>query len=500
MLDIPRPLRAVRYSMHNRRWAQTSNCAKGVKEPLPSSIRVLTWNIDFASRNPRKRLVGALGHIQEVFGCMTPGERPEPCCILLQEVSIAAFPLILTNEWVQRCFVVVPSSTDKWAHGATYGTVTLVARTVPVCGAFTIDFSNSRMHRNALFVDVKLAVPAPRHAPRLSDGIIKLRIANTHLESLPVGAWARPEQLKIIAESLQEYDIYGGIVGGDMNAIGPTDLTLAEEVGLADAWQGVDDDERSYTWGYQPPCEFPPGRLDKILWVPQGGVDVEEPASLSLSQAPFIVSYSSDYLTMRTTFASIALFVAGALAQFTINTPANVVECQPTLISWSGGVSPFFLVCETICVLLSAPDVYAAPLCIILPGGSPTAAALENLGQQNGTSVTWTCNIQAGVSLGLTLRDSTGATAQSAPFTVNPGSSITCLNTTSIVPGPTAATTPAAASSATVPAGSTTAKATTTASTSTSASASPSKGAASSTVARVGAAGVVGAAVAALLL
>lgn len=183
---------------------------------------------------------------------------------------------------------------------------------------------------------------------------------------------------------------------------------------------------------------------------------------------------------MRTTFASIALFVAGALAQFTINTPANVVECQPTLISWSGGVSPFFL--------------------SILPGGSPTAAALENLGQQNGTSVTWTCNIQAGVSLGLTLRDSTGATAQSAPFTVNPGSSITCLNTTSIVPGPTAATTPAAASSATVPAGSTTAKATTTASTSTSASASPSKGAASSTVARVGAAGVVGAAVAALLL
>ncbi|KIK82604.1 hypothetical protein PAXRUDRAFT_832172 [Paxillus rubicundulus Ve08.2h10] len=282
ILDIPRPLRAVRYSMHNGRWAQTSNCAKGVKEPIPSSIRVLTWNIDFASRNPRKRLVGALTHIQEVFGCRTPSERPEPCCILLQEVSIAAFPLILTNEWVQRCFVVVPSSTDKWAYGATYGTVTLVARTVPVCGAFTIDFSNSRMHRNALFVDVKLAVPAPRHAPRLSDGIIKLRIANTHLESLPVGARARPGQLKIIAESLQEYDLYGGIVGGDMNAIGPSDLTLAEDVGLADAWQGVDDDERSYTWGYQPPSEFPPGRLDKILWVPQGGVDVEEPMRVGI--------------------------------------------------------------------------------------------------------------------------------------------------------------------------------------------------------------------------
>ncbi|KAF9223399.1 hypothetical protein BS17DRAFT_706072 [Gyrodon lividus] len=118
---------------------------------------------------------------------------------------------------------------------------------------------------------------------------------------------------------------------------------------------------------------------------------------------------------MKTTFASLALFVAGALAQLTINTPANVVECEPTLISWSGGTAPYFLVCKAICPL-SIPDFNS-----ILPGGSPTAAALENLGQQNGSSVTWTCNIAAGVSLGLTLRDSTGAVAQSAPFTINPG-------------------------------------------------------------------------------
>ncbi|KAF9223398.1 hypothetical protein BS17DRAFT_767271 [Gyrodon lividus] len=301
MLDIPRPLRAVRYSMHNRRWAQTSNCAKGVKEPLPSSIRLMTWNVDFASRNPKKRLVGALTYIQQdVFGCKTPSERPEPCCILLQEVSVTAFTLILTNEWVQRCFVAVPSSTDKWPHGATYGTVTLVARTVPVCGAFTIDFSNSRMHRNALFVDVKLAVPAPRHAPRLSDGIIKLRIANTHLESLPVGARARPEQLKIIAESLQEYDLYGGVVGGDMNAIGPSDLTTAEDVGLMDAWQGGDEDEQSYTWGYQPPCEFPAGRLDKVLWVARGGVDVEEPVRVGIEAKTATGSWISDHYGLVT--------------------------------------------------------------------------------------------------------------------------------------------------------------------------------------------------------
>ncbi|KAF9238492.1 Endonuclease/exonuclease/phosphatase [Melanogaster broomeanus] len=301
MPDVPRPLRAVRYSAHNRRWAQTSHCAKGVKEPLPSSIRLVTWNVDFASKNPKKRLVGALTHIQhQVFGCKTPSERPEPCCILLQEVPIAAFTLILTNEWVQRCFIVVPSSTDKWPQGATYGTATLVARTVPVCGAFSIDFSNSRMQRNALFVDVKLAVPAPRVAPRLSDGIVTLRIANTHLESLPGGARARPEQLRIIAESLEEYDLRGGIVCGDMNAIGPSDSTIAEDVGLMDAWLGDDEEEQGYTWGYQPRCQFPPGRLDKILWMARGGLRVQEPERVGVGAKIATGDWISDHYGLVT--------------------------------------------------------------------------------------------------------------------------------------------------------------------------------------------------------
>lgn len=283
MLDIPRPLRAVRYSMHKKRWAQTSNCARGVKEPLPSSLRLLTWNVDFASKGPKRRLAAALDYIrQHVFKCNTAYEHPEPCCILLQEVDVVAFTLVLNNEWVQHSFLVVPSSTEKWPHNARYGNVTLVSRTIPVCGAFTIDFSSSEMARNGLFVDVKLAVPAPRHAPRLSDGIVQVRIANTHLESLPQGARARPEQLRIIAEALQEYDLHGGVVGGDMNAIGPLDSTIAEEVGLTDAWQGSDEDEDGFTWGCQPACQYPAARLDKILWVARGGLEVEEPVRVGV--------------------------------------------------------------------------------------------------------------------------------------------------------------------------------------------------------------------------
>ncbi|KAH0833319.1 Endonuclease/exonuclease/phosphatase [Lanmaoa asiatica] len=301
MLDIPRPLRVVRYSMHKKRWAQTSNCARGIKEPLPSSFRLLTWNIDFASKNPKRRLNAALDYIrQDVFKSKTLTEHPEPCCILLQEVSVTAFTLILTNEWVQRSFLTVPSSTEKWPHNARYGTVTLVSRTVPVCGAFTIDFSNSEMARNALFVDVKLAVPAPRHAARLSDGIVQVRIANTHLESLPQGSRARPEQLRIIAESLQEYELHGGVVGGDMNAIGPSDSRIAEEVGLMDAWQGPDEDEDGFTWGYQPPSQFPAGRLDKILWVARGGLEVEEPMRVGVGAKDASGEWISDHFGLLT--------------------------------------------------------------------------------------------------------------------------------------------------------------------------------------------------------
>ncbi|KAG1886977.1 hypothetical protein F4604DRAFT_1225027 [Suillus subluteus] len=139
---------------------------------------------------------------------------------------------------------------------------------------------------------------------------------------------------------------------------------------------------------------------------------------------------------MKYSVVSLLLFVAGTLAQFTINTPANVVECQPTLLAWSGGTAPYYLVSNTLVTWLSVIDPRRILFYFLLhrasyPGASPNGVALENLGEQNSTSVTWICNIASGTSLGLTLRDSTGLTAQSAPFTVNPGSSTSCTNTTS---------------------------------------------------------------------
>jgi hypothetical protein len=88
------------------------------------------------------------------------------------------------------------------------------------------------------------------------------------------------------------------------------------------------------------------------------------------------------------------------------------------------------------------PHPYS-PVHSILPGGQPNAAPLLDLGEQTGTSTTWIVNIGAGTppfpfpffsskshidrkttgtSLGLTLRDTNGLVAQSAPFTVLAGS------------------------------------------------------------------------------
>lgn len=123
------------------------------------------------------------------------------------------------------------------------------------------------MNRNALLVDLKLCVPVRRQSEN-TPRVIKLRVGNTHLESLPQGAEYRPRQLGLVTDVLESEEVFGGIVCGDMNNIGPTDQGMPEKLGLVDAYKEgeEEEEEEGYTWGYQPSCEFPPGRLDKILY------------------------------------------------------------------------------------------------------------------------------------------------------------------------------------------------------------------------------------------
>ncbi|KAI0787709.1 hypothetical protein C8Q74DRAFT_1315534 [Fomes fomentarius] len=102
---------------------------------------------------------------------------------------------------------------------------------------------------------------------------------------------------------------------------------------------------------------------------------------------------------------SAALLVAGVAAQdFQINTPNPPTQCVPSRFTWSGGQGT------------------------IAPGGVPGATAFQQYTGVTGTAFTWSTNISAGTSIGLTLTDSNGAVAQSAPVTIQAGPDSSCLN------------------------------------------------------------------------
>jgi len=198
---------------------------------------------------------------------------------------------------------------------------------------------------------------------------------------------------------------------------------------------------------------------------------------------------------------SIALFatlngvpvLAGAL---TIDTPLNVVQCQPIQLTFEGGQEPYFLT--------------------VHDGHNADGPALEDFGQLEASPFTWEkVNFASGTLLDLLIRDTNGLLAQSAPFLVNPGPDASCLNAGSSVASGASATTAApsaaktsvsSAASVTSPAATNGNKGTSSVSVTTAPAATSSGAKSSSSNAAVaaagisyGAAGVLGAVVAAVL-
>ena len=237
---------------------------------LPTSLSIITWNVDFATSLAAPRLTAALDYLRYHAFPEHEGEKPPHCLILLQEIHINAFNTLVTHPWVREWFRVVPARPEAgWPTGATYGTATLVH--APLANSECVDYEDSYMGRNALVTDVMVGGVTNHHAPRI------LRVINTHLESLPVGTSRRVTQMGVIGGLLKEAGILGGIACGDMNAIAPSDATLPEQNGLSDAWEHRrDEEEEGTTWGYQPVNRFPPGRLDKILYTENGAFEVRD--------------------------------------------------------------------------------------------------------------------------------------------------------------------------------------------------------------------------------
>jgi len=261
---------------------------------LPGSLTLITWNVDAQQPYADQRLRAALDHLQFHAFPEFNGGQPPPCLILLQEIKRDAFPTLLAHPWVQAWFMIAPGSPEEgWPQGARYGygTATLITRSLIFASSVCVHFGESEMGRNALVSDVLFGGAEP-HAR-------VLRIINTHLESLPAGAQRRALQLSFITQLLRwggpESVVVGGIVCGDMNAIAPSDAMLPEQNELSDAWEeqrrrdrrvelpeGEDEDEDGATWGYQPPCEFPPGRLDKILYTDNDAFEVKNIRKLAI--------------------------------------------------------------------------------------------------------------------------------------------------------------------------------------------------------------------------
>jgi tyrosyl-DNA phosphodiesterase 2 len=282
MADAHREIQPAHYIAESKRWF--SGPSQEGPEHIPSFIRLVSWNIDCMRPEPDLRLDAALSYIQhQVFKCRTNRRRPEPCSILLQGVLATAFDTILNNKWVQNFFVVIPSTTDAWPKLAKYGSVTLLSRSIRITKSTSIHFSCSESQHHAIFVDVKLSgLLDTAQALSSSKSVITLRIANTHLDPLPNGVPIREKQLKLVADALMQDGLFGGIVGGDFNAVSSNDSALVESVGLWDAWSG--DDEGGFTWGYQPRCPLTPGRLDKLVYTPRPGFFIDTPKNIAIGK------------------------------------------------------------------------------------------------------------------------------------------------------------------------------------------------------------------------
>lgn len=230
--------------------------------PPPEKIALISWNVGWLADHAGERIECILRYIQHEVLESPSTYSPEPCVILFQAVRREAFATLLADEWVRQCFIVVPASRREWPPNAEHANVTLVSITVSVDDASMLLLGKSRAGRYALLTDIGLRNP-------YGDKSLRMRIANTHLESLDQGADFRWDQLWSISHILRQPGIVGGIVGGDMNAVSSNDKDINAGAGLADAYLADPNDPRGFTWGYQPPTRYPPGRLDKFFYTPE---------------------------------------------------------------------------------------------------------------------------------------------------------------------------------------------------------------------------------------
>ncbi|KAI1490842.1 hypothetical protein F5X96DRAFT_634140 [Biscogniauxia mediterranea] len=283
-------------------------------------LALYSWNIDFMLPHARARMEAALAHLESLVRphfdsppSPSPSSPHTGVVIFLQECVESDLATIGAAPWVRARFAVTDRSAAHWGSGH-YGTTTLVDRRLllPLASpCFRVHYAQTRMERDALFVDVLVHSSSRRSSERdEDDGEEKrgggsaphpnrrrlVRLCNTHLESLAGEPPLRPAQMRLVAAYLRGergppgVDAalpprpHAGLAAGDFNAIQDFDRALHSDNGLRDAYlelggrEDINDNENegegqgqggSYTWGQQAATElrraYGCSRMDKVF-------------------------------------------------------------------------------------------------------------------------------------------------------------------------------------------------------------------------------------------
>ncbi|RSH94059.1 hypothetical protein EHS25_006713 [Saitozyma podzolica] len=161
--------------------------------------------------------------------------------------------------------------------------------------------------------------------------------------------------------------------------------------------------------------------------------------------------------TSKLTLVAALLVGANAL---TINTPASLIECEPTSLSWTDGTEPFYIAAipggdVSGSASISRPQSTVAnhdPRHSFMTVESVFSAdssplQLENIATATSSPYTWTVDLASGTNITIKITDSTGTIAYSSAVVIQSGTSTSCLNSSASATSDTTAASTSGSSS-----------------------------------------------------
>lgn len=193
------------------------------QSPGITAIALYSWNIEFMLPCVVARMDAALTYLKGLTSQLPPATA---AIINIQEATPSDLITISQTPWIRARFYMSDQDSFAWGFGM-YWTTTLVDRRLKIACCFRVHYAETRMERDALFVDVT----APAIAPKM------VRFGNSHLESLALDPPRRRAQMRVAAQHMHLNDEFAGaVIAGDFNAIQPFDATLHADNDLQDAY------------------------------------------------------------------------------------------------------------------------------------------------------------------------------------------------------------------------------------------------------------------------